>query len=103
MKRIEVEQNGKVLATYYWDTKDFVYDEKFFKKHGDIFFSTDGSISKKHSQTPYFFTKYLPSKGTANFYQAVKKTGANPEDEFDLIKKCCEVLPASFRFKGIEK
>lgn len=102
MKRIEVVQNGKIIAVYNWHSREFSYSASFFKKHGDILYVTNGSLSKVFSDTPYFFTQYLPIKGTANFRKCVANTGADPNDEFDLISKLCEQLPtATFGFRGV--
>jgi hypothetical protein len=98
-KIIEVVKDGRILATYDWETKVFSYDSGFFSEKGDYLYATDGLETKKFDDTPRLFRRYMPVKGSTNYSDVVDRFGADPNDEFDVICKVGGHTLASFQFR----
>ncbi len=100
---IEIVQKGVTIASYNYETKEFAYDKNVFKQKGDFLFVTMGLESKTFDKIPNIFYRYMPTKGSPNFYKYVKIVNANENDEFDLITKLGIYIWAPFEFKGCIK
>ena len=87
-----------LIATFDFDKNVFSYDEHFFANNGDLLSVTRGVKSKHFDSTPPFFWRYLPTYGTLNFFQAVKKFNVNEGDTFDVIVKLGTNILAPFIF-----
>lgn len=99
-KIIEVVKNKVIIATYDWETKVFSYDKTFFSENGDSLYATDGLETQTFSDTPYFFRRNLPTKGSPNYFDAVRQFKADPDDEFDVICKIGGHIIQPYRFRA---
>ncbi len=101
-KIIEVVKDKGILATYDWETKVFSYDRTFFSKNGDSLYATGGLETKTFDDTPRLFRRYIPTKGSPNYFDVIHQFKANPDDEFDVICKVGGHILAPYRFKASE-
>ena len=101
MKKIEVYKDDMIYAEYDWDTKIFRYNHVLFAKKGDFLFATKGEEVKQFEDTPYLFRRYIPTKGSANFWMMINDIGADQDNEFDIISKTGDSIMAPYSFRGI--
>jgi hypothetical protein len=95
---VKSRDDESIIATFSFEDHIFSYDERFFSKNGDLLSVTRGGKSKQFESTPAFFWRYLPTYGTLNFSQAVKKYHINDRDDFDVIVKLGKNILAPFTF-----